>query len=172
MQNDLQIFIIWSKALPLKEKIIKDIEKNFEIKKVFSCHWPKELFSWYLVNFYHKKLYHCCKKEKDCGNDDFLLIVVNDTHPEYKNNINIKMKNLKQKYRDWAKGSFLIHASDNKKEAEENLSFLTNMDLEEFSRQFSSSWDNKVEPLDCPSHKINKIGLLRLKLYQFIRRFI
>ena len=172
MQNDLQLFIIWNHALPIKEKIIKDIKEHFEIKKVFDCHWPQELFSCYLVEFYHKKLYHCCKKEKDCGNGSFLLIVVNDTDPKYKNDINIKMKNLKQKYRNWAKGSFLIHASDNPKEAEENLRYLTNMSIEEFLQKYPSSWNNKIETLDCPQHRINKIGLLRLKLYQFIRRFI
>lgn len=172
MQKDLQIFIIWSNALHIKQKIIEDIKQHFEIKKVFKCHWPKETFAWHLANFYHKNLYHCCKKEKECGNGDFLLIVVEDNSPEYQNDINLKMRQLKLKYREWSKGDFLIHASDNRKEADENFSYLAHMSLEEFSKKYPSSWDNKVENLSAPLSKIDKKSLFFLKFYQIIRRYM
>lgn len=172
MQNDLQIFIIWSNALHIKQQIIDDLKQHFEIKKVFNCHWPKEVFAWYLVNFYHKNLYHCCKKEQECGNGDFLLIVVEDTNSTYQNAINIKMKQLKQKYRNWAKGSFLIHASDNPKEAEENLRYLTNMSIEEFYHKYPHSWDNQTEDIPTPKLTINKKSLFWLKICQTLRKLI
>lgn len=172
MQNELHVFIIWSNALHLQQQIIEDIKIHFEIKKVFRCHWPKELFSYHLVQFYHKKMYHCCKKEKDCGNGDFLLIVVNDTNPQYQNNTNIRMRELKQKYREWSKKNFLIHCSDTQKEAEENLYYLTHLSSKEFYKKYPSSWDNQIETLNCPSPKVSKMIFLPIKVCQIIRKFI
>lgn len=172
MQEELHVFIIWSNALHLQQQIIEDIKKHFEIKKVFRCHWPKELFSYYLVKFYHKKMYHCCKKEKDCGNDDFLLIVVNDVNPKYEKGANIKMRHLKHKYRDWAKGSFLVHASDTSDEAEDNLYHLTHLSSKEFYQKYPSTWDKEIEAWNCPKAKVNILTLMSLKFYQFLRRFM
>lgn len=142
MQEELHVFIIWSKGLRLQEPIIDDLKKHLEIKKIFNCHWEKKCFAAMLSLFYGKKLPSCCKKEKSCGNDDFLVIVVSDAHPRYESGINVNISSLKHKYRCWFGGGFLIHASDNATEAAFNLKFLTGLTPEEFLRKYPEKWNN------------------------------
>ena len=172
MQNDLHIFIIWQNALHIKEKIISDINQHFEIRKIFNCHWPQEDFALHLSNFYHKKLYHCCKKEKECGNGDFLLIVVSPKNPKHHNMINTKICRLKHKYRQWSKGEFLIHASDSQKEAKENLLYLTGISEEEFNHKYHAPWDGNIETINFLKLNTSKRQRILLKLCRIIRALL
>lgn len=151
MHKELHLFIIWSKGLYLQEPIIEDIKKHFEIKQIFNCKWEKQSFASRLSRFYGKKLFQCCKKEKHCGNDNFLAIVVIDKHPHYQNGINTNTAELKYKYRSWYRGGFLIHASDTAQEGAENLKALTGLSVDDFLKQYSQNGDkNHIIPLQTP----------------------
>ncbi len=145
MQDELHIFIIWNKGLYLKEPIIDDLKKRLEIKQIFNFSWETQSFAARLSQLYGKNLARCCKKEKECGTGDFLVIVANDANPQYNNAMNTNILSLKYKYRSWYGGGFLIHASDNTQEAEENLKFLTGMSFREFLNRYPDKWDGKVE---------------------------
>lgn len=173
MQNELHIFIIWNQAHRLQQPIIDDLMQHFEIRKIFNCHWEKKTFAVRLSQFYHKKLFHSCRKEKECGNDDFLLIVIQDNAPVYKNNINLNVRKLKEKYRRWSGGNYLIHASDNKDEAEENLKFLTNLDHQSFLKKYPNIWNgSSIDNLSSPPLAISRKEKFFLKLSQTARMFL
>ncbi len=149
MQEELHLFIIWSKGLYLQEPIIDDIKKHFEIKQIFNCNWEKQSFASHLSRFYGKKLFQCYKKEKRCGNDNFLAIVVIDKHPHYKDGLNLNTADLKYKYRSWYGGGFLIHASDTAEEGAENLKTLTGLSVPEFLARYPKDWDgNHISQLE------------------------
>ncbi len=143
MRKELHLFIIWSKGLYLQEPIIEDIKKHFTIKQIFNCYWEKQSFASRLSRFYGKKLFQCCKKEKHCGNDNFLAIVVIDQHPHYKDGINSNTAELKYKYRSWYRGGFLIHASDTAQEGASNIKALTGLSIEQFLAQYPKTWTGK-----------------------------
>lgn len=176
MQEELHIFIIWNKARSLEKQIINDLKQNLEIQKVFNCHWDKETFTLRLARFYHKKLYHIVKKEKQCGNEDFLFIVVKDKAPNYVNNINRNVRDLKDKYRNWSKvigDGYLVHSSDNLEEAEENLRYITGLSTEEFKKHHPDIWDGKtLTPLPAKPIKMSLRERITITFYKTLRRFV
>lgn len=173
MSKELHLFIIWNRALSMQQKIIADLVTHCEIRKIFKCHWEKETFTIKLAQFYKKKLHHSCKKEKECGDGDFLVIVLYDNHPQHKNKININIKKLKQKYRQWTSGKYLIHASDTSAEAEENLKYLTHMDHKTFLKHYPSAWDGKsIDKIVEKPIKLSHWQKLRLHTLHILRIFL
>jgi len=129
MQNT-EIFIIWEKARHKEKEILQDISNKFQILQVFDIQWAKNKidFSLKLKKFYNKSFFSCLKKAIRCGHKNFSLIVVSDPNPLLldkdrrgiiKNDNMLKAKSL---YRKMAHKNFLVHASDNNKEALENIS--------------------------------------------------
>lgn len=143
MRSELHVFVIWDKGRYLSDKIIADIQTNFTIKQVYNQSWPKSRFSAGLAKFYGKNLPKGVRKEKECGSGDFLVIVVEDNHPEYLNGLNIKMCQAKVKYRSWLNAN-LLHASDNAKEGIENLEFLLDCKAADFINKYPRIWDGAI----------------------------
>lgn len=172
MHSELHIFVIWSNGLYLKEPIIDDIKKHFHIKQIFNCRWDKMSFALKLSQFYGKKLFQGFKKEIECGNDEFLAVIVSDDNPLYVNGININVAQLKYKYRKWCKGGFLIHASDNAEEAALNLKFLTGMSVDEFFARYPTDWDEEnfvsIENAPVTLHKKESFCLKLLRGFKFL----
>lgn len=176
MQEELHIFIIWHNAHSLEKQIITDIKQHLEIQKIFNCHWDKETFTLHLARFYKKKLYHIVKKEKQCGNDDFLFIAVKDKTPRYVNNINRNIRDLKDKYRNWSKAigdGYLVHSSDNSEEAKENLRYITGLSTEEFAEKYPDVWDGKtLTPLRAKPIKMSLKERIIIGFYKTLRHFV
>ena len=85
MENkEYGLFIIWSKGRYNSKKIIEDIANRFKLLNIFEIEWHKDIFSKNLSRFYGENLPKNCDKEKHCGNNPFLLIVVEDLKPLYK----------------------------------------------------------------------------------------
>ncbi|HCG6789348.1 TPA: hypothetical protein NJ263_002851 [Vibrio parahaemolyticus] len=126
MDKENHLFIVWSKALHAADKIIKDIENNFEINSIYKVEWSKKKYAENLSRFYGEKLPDNSFKQKHCGTDEFLAIIVTDTQPEYSaidigNNrgelyVNKKVYNCKLKYRDWTGGGHRVHATNDQNE--------------------------------------------------------
>jgi len=157
-------------TLPYQQTIIEDIQKHYKIRKIFNCTWEKESFSIRLSQFYQKKLRHSCKKEKECGNGSFLIVVINDEHPLYERNKNITMHSLKNKYRRWTKGNYLVHGTDTKEEAEKNLKFLTGLSCDEFKKTYPDAWNGKeIEDITPPPLSLSMMEKIELWLYRHLR---
>ncbi len=143
MTSELHVFIIWEKGRYLSDEIIADIRSHFTIKQVYNQSWPREKFSACLAKFYGKNLPKGIRKEKECGNGDFLVIVAEDKRPRHLQGLNIRMCQAKVKYRSWLNGN-LIHASDNAQEGIENLEFLLGCKAADFKRENPENWNGKI----------------------------
>ena len=76
MKEELHLFIIWSNGRDKQNEILEDINKNFEIIKVYEMEWDKEEFPKSLSRFYGTHLPKNCIKEIYCGNGKFILIIL------------------------------------------------------------------------------------------------
>lgn len=131
-QSEIHLFIIWSKGLTAKDNILKDIASNFEIIKATEVTWSPQKFSENLSRFYGENLPKNSSKEKHCGKDTFLCIVVKDNNVTYNlrptskglKAVNSNMFDAKQRYRKLTGGGHKIHATDNVTETKHNLYLL------------------------------------------------
>lgn len=144
MQKELNLFIIWQNARHKETEILADMANNYEIVQIYNMTWSKEHFAENLTRFYGKKLPNGCKKHKLCGEGDFLLVLVNDLNPDYKDSLNVNPIRSKILYRNWTGGGHLIHSCDNADEAKENLLFLLGITPEEYTLNHPEAWDGKI----------------------------
>ena len=129
---EAHVFIVWSKGLDKRESILKDIAQQFDVLQCIDTTWSKNKFSENLSRFYGENLPKNSSKEKHCGTDTFLCVLVRDNNPKYElretskgiKPVNINMFDAKQRYRDWTGGGHKIHGSDNKTEAKSNMFLL------------------------------------------------
>jgi len=138
-EREAQVFIVWSKGLEQREKIIENIQTKFEIIECIDTTWSKEKFSENLSRFYGENLPKNSSKEKHCGTETFLCIIVRDNNPEYDlretskgmKTVNVNMFDAKQLYRSWTGGGHKIHGSDNITEARSNMYLLYGIKYED-----------------------------------------
>ncbi|MBO0591361.1 hypothetical protein I2486_08060 [Cellulophaga sp. E16_2] len=132
IKSEAHVFIVWSKGLEQRAKILTDIKSKFEIIKSINTTWSKNKFSENLSRFYGENLPKNSSKEKHCGTGTFLCIIVKDNNPQYElretskgiKPVNINMFDAKQCYRKWTGGGHKIHGSDNVSEAKSNIYLL------------------------------------------------
>ena len=84
MKEELHLFIIWQNGREKQEEILQDIKENFKIIKLYEVEWDKEKFSNNLSRFYGTNLPKGSGKEVRCGNGKFLLVILKDLNPIYK----------------------------------------------------------------------------------------
>lgn len=129
MSSDYNIFLLWSTARAKDEEVKAAVEKQFELIKSYEIEWSPNLFTQNLSRFYGKKLPSARSKLKLCGEGRFLVHIVKDHKPFMtENGKNQNMCAMKYQLRQLLGGNYL-HASDNQKEAEENLYFLLGKSL-------------------------------------------
>lgn len=147
VNKELQIFLIWNKGRYMEKQIINDIASKYDILQAFEISWPNKSFPGNITRFYNKNMRGGYSKTKECGTDDFIFLVCYDLQPEYvvdprhpegSNKNAIINKSL---YRQWTGGGFLVHASDNFNEVEENLLFILGMSIDEFLSKYNHKWD-------------------------------
>ena len=141
MDKELHLFLIWQNGRRLEEKILTDIAGKLEIVKTYNISWSEANFADNLTRFYGKKLPRGCKKIKECGTGDFLLILVYDHNPCYYQGVNTNLTSRKYTYRQWFGGGYLVHASDSLREANENLLFLLGKTVRELASEITEPWN-------------------------------
>ncbi len=130
--KERHIFIIWSNARNKEDEIKRDISSKFEVIQIVSLTWSKSEFQNNLSRFYGKKLPSLKSKMKHCGNGEFLLVIVDDVSPRYewrktssgKAYVNVNMFDAKALYREWTSGGHKIHATNDTKEVQHDLTLL------------------------------------------------
>ncbi|MAX05023.1 MAG: hypothetical protein CMD19_00955 [Flavobacteriales bacterium] len=140
--EEIHLFIIWSKGIGQKDRILKDISSKFTICSIYNTTWSKNRFSNNLSRFYGENLPKNSKKEKHCGADTFCCIIVKDNKPQYELRetskgvrvVNINLFDAKQLYRSWTSGN-KIHATDNIEETKLQLALLYGKDYHEYLSQ-------------------------------------
>lgn len=128
--RDVHVFVIWSRALDRYGEILDDLERRFLVRDVVRVDWGKPGFSTSMTRFYGGILPPDAEKEKHCGTDPFMVVVVEDQQPVYgarpspKGYVNTAVFDAKQRYRRWTGGGHRIHASVEPIEAEHDLFLL------------------------------------------------
>jgi serine/threonine-protein kinase RIO1 len=156
-KTELHLFIIWSNARHKEEAILNDISLNLDIIEVLEIEWNKESYSKNLTRFYGQKLPPRSSKEKHCGNGKFLLITVLDNcKPIYDfvetsrgtEYVNLKIFNLKQKYRDWTGGGHKIHSTNSPSEMNHDTTLLLGIHIEDYLKKCpKTKWNNEIKSI-------------------------
>lgn len=147
--EEIHLFIIWSKGIDQKDKIVEAISENFTICSIYNTTWSKTRFSNNLSRFYGENLPKNSQKEKHCGTETFCCIIVKDNKPTYAIRdtskgarvVNSNLFDAKQLYRSWTSGN-KIHATDNIAETKLQLALLFGKDYNEYLLQ--DTFDNNV----------------------------
>ena len=150
----LHILVIWSKGLDYKEEILSDLRKNFDILKVFRCHWDKDKFLQNYMVFYAHSQYHLDSnsfrsllqnKVNQCGDEDFTVVVLRDDSPLFENRstssgvrlVNTRIFDKKIHYRALTGGGHKIHSSDDAWETNHDLTLMFGLNTEDFCRRIT-----------------------------------
>ncbi|MGN0485175.1 MAG: hypothetical protein ACI4HI_16655 [Lachnospiraceae bacterium] len=164
---EYHLFIIWEKAQWKKNDILEDIRKELCIIKIIDITWDPSRFSDNLSRFYGQNLPHGSKKEEECGNGTFTLIVVRDDSPCYEPRttshgrelVNRNIFDKKEKFRSWTNDKTTpphyhgsrVHGTNNEKEARHDLAALLGISPEDLANQaeaFPNQWSENVTGLD------------------------
>ena len=138
--EEIHLFIIWSKGIDQKDKIVENISENLTICSVYNITWSENKFSNNLSRLYGENLPKNSHKEKHCGTNTFCCIIVKDNKPIYEIRdtskgarvVNTKIFDAKQLYRSWTRGGHKIHATDNIEETKLQLALLFGKDYNEY----------------------------------------
>lgn len=134
--SDYQIFVIWEKARFIEEKIVNDINENFNVLVDVDVIWSKK----YMGDNFHR-FYHIppngkpSTKSQITGEGPFRLIIIEDNNPvfNYRKDasgrlklVNVNVVDRKVEYRKWTGGSYLIHCTDTPLEFRQTIFLLYN----------------------------------------------
>lgn len=148
MSSEIHLFIIWEKGRCYQEKILTDIAQHFTILKQYEITWTPSLVESNFTRFCGTRLGNNLQfKIANCGIGDFLVIVVRDENPIYEKrstfhgtaNVNVKMFEAKQRYREWTGGGIRVHATDDMVETNHDLTLLTGKNVNDFLSTNSNS---------------------------------
>ena len=155
MKEELHLFIIWQNAREKQEEILQDIKENFKIIKLYEVEWDKEKFSNNLSRFYGTNLPKGSGKEVRCGNGKFLLVILKDLNPIYKERetskgkkiVNINMFDKKEQYRQITGKDDKVHGTNSEIETNHDLTLLLGKNIEDFLKENNNDWDGKIEQI-------------------------
>ena len=145
--SQLGVFILWQSGEKYAQDIIDDLSKQFYFLNAKSLKWNYDDVCTNLNKLYpHRKFDYSSAKVKEIGADKsgvrLHILILKDINPSFENGINIKFKQLKEKYRKQYKTNFL-HAADNEIEALDNIYQLLNQDYKNYKKK-----DNKFVIFD------------------------
>lgn len=153
MKPEVHLFIIWEKARVIQEKILEDIAKHFTILKKYEITWTKKLVPLNYRRFCGTRLGNALDiKIEQCGKGEFLLCVIRDEDPIYEARdtfhgrefVNVKMFDAKFRYRNWSGLNIGVHATDNERETNHDLTLLIGKNVEDFIKSNTTSETEKL----------------------------
>ena len=144
--KELHLVIVWEKARYKQDEIINSINEEFELLETYKINWDKKLFGKNLTSFYGTNLPPNSKKEKHCGNGEFLLITFYDKKPKNgfietgrgTEKVNLNVFLAKEKFRDWTGGGHKIHSSNTIYETNHDLILLLGINYEQYLKLISN----------------------------------
>lgn len=153
--QDLGLFIIWEKARSQQDRILSDLERRFELLRVYEIHWTRALVAENFQRFYSdinlRGVYHALAK----GAGPFLLITLIDPQPAFelrettrgKRTINSRFLDAKMQYRAWT-GEFQVHSSETPWETIKDLGNTLGVDTQAYLEAVQTPWSHTVEKLN------------------------
>ena len=142
---ELHMFIIWEKGRSFEKKIEQDIRRLFTILQIIDIQWSEEKTTCNFARFYGVNLPTGVNKEEQCGGGEFRVIIVQDPSPEYalrdtshgKESVNIHTFDSKTRYRQWIGGSSKVHATNNSKEFNHDVTLLLGINEKDYLSNLS-----------------------------------
>lgn len=161
-ESIIHLFVIWHTAMNKKEEIINDLNKNFQILKVFRGHWDRNKFLDNFLIFYAHSQKHrtyldyrriLLKKIAMCETGDFEVIVFRDNAPRFEKRktssgiryVNIRAFDKKQEYRKMTGGGHRVHGSDDAWETNKDLTIMFGMNTNDFCNHYAPDTSNLDE---------------------------
>ena len=151
MKDDIQLFILWPKALKTKERVLADIRGKAEILAVIELDWPEgvDAETGYRL-FYGRALPSAKQKCRTAGVGPFTVVIVRIAEPHYKwivsqkglANVCAEVFDMKWRYRGWAGGMHSVHGTLSAAEAYHDIVTITGHTPEEWAL-------GKVSPADA-----------------------
>lgn len=138
--EEIHLFIIWENARYKETELMDIIQNNFNIIQKRYITWSKNSFSNNLSRFYGTKLPNRSAKEQHIGNGEFVLVIVEDRHPQYdfretsggNKLVNTNMFDIKEKLRALTGGGHKIHGTISLKETNHDLTLLIGKNIDDF----------------------------------------
>lgn len=158
--------VLWANALDQKDFILKDLESQFEIYKIFHVHWDKERFlDNYTVFYAHSQKYLTYTQYRNllkgklahCGDGDFIAIIFRDDSPVFETRktssgerqVNIRVFDKKTQYRKLTGGGHKVHSSDDAWETNKDLTLMFGLNTEDFIQHYSPSSEIESFASNC-----------------------
>ena len=149
-KKELHLAIVWQRGRNKEQEIAKYISNQFELLEQYKINWNKDSFNKSLSSFYGANLPVNSKKEKHCGNGEFLLITFYDNKPKYgfvetsrgSEKVNLNVFALKSKCREITGGGHKIHTTNSPKETNHDLILLLGVNYQDYEKLIIENKNN------------------------------
>ena len=149
-KKELHLAIVWQRGRHKEQEIAKYISNQFELLEQYKINWNKDSFNKSLSSFYGANLPVNSKKEKHCGNGEFLLITFYDNKPKYgfvetsrgSEKVNLNVFALKSKCREITGGGHKIHTTNSPKETNHDLILLLGVNYQDYEKLIIENKNN------------------------------
>jgi hypothetical protein len=153
--EELALFVIWSKARDRQTEIFAAIGARFEIRGVHEIVWEPGRVNQNFARFYQGRSvapYGAFFRHQK-GGDPFLLVTVVDPAPCYEARmthrgpevLNARCFDLKQEIRGMVGGVMRVHATDSSAEAARDLLLLLGMTPQQYLMAHRTAWKGQIE---------------------------
>ena len=155
MKSEIQMFVLWPKALKKEQKILDDIASRAEIIASYRAKWPDGVTAERgYRRFYGALLPDSAGKAKRAGVGEFRVVIVRTsaTRHGYQMTqrghefLNLDLYEMKWHYRQWVGGLHRVHGTLSIPEARHDLMMLTGFTLDEWANGTASAQAAKVLP--------------------------
>ena len=152
----MHLLIIWEFGRYQQTKIIQDLKEHLKIIDCYEIEWSPQSVPNNFTRFYGVNLPNKSFKERECGRGKFLLLLLIDEQPHYEHRmtshgdelVNVKMFDLKSKYRSWTGGGHKIHGTTSQKETNHDLTLLLGINCEDYLKQYGvRNWDGSIQKI-------------------------
>ena len=148
--KELHLIIIWKNGRYKEQEIVKSVDEEFDLVEKYKINWDKNLFGKNLTTFYGTNLPPNSKKEKHCGNGEFLLLTFYDNYPKYDyvetsrgtEKVNLNVFLIKEKFRNWTGGGHKIHATNSINETNHDLILLLGLNYYDYKKSIKEKFNN------------------------------
>ena len=135
--SELHLIILWELAREQESRILADIPDHLELVHTEVLRWPSDPAACY-GRFYGANLADVQCKVRTCGSGPFRIVIVRDSDPEYGlretsrglERVNVKLFDLKMRYRSWTGGGHKVHTTNSSEEARRDILLITGHPLE------------------------------------------
>ena len=139
--SELHLIVLWELAREQESRILADVPNHLELVHSEVLQWPSDPAVCY-GRFYGANLEDVQCKVRTCGGGPFLVILVRDRNPEYGlretsrglERVNLKLFDLKMRYRSWTGGGHKVHTTNSSEEAKRDVLLLTGHTVEDWEK--------------------------------------